>query len=139
MMVRGDKKGRSFSVKLTLLIFHTLFLTLFCGCGFIEDAKELLFPEEEAEASFSMEGEENDATPIIVINSENIKVDFSADITPTPTPTPFVYEEIYDDVNKIYSKEAKDPDEAVLTFIGDISFAEGYSNMSALYAEPDRI
>ena len=139
MMVRGDKKGRSFSVKLTLLIFHTLFLTLFCGCGFIEDAKELLFPEEEAEASFSMEGEENDATPIIVINSENIKVDFSADITPTPTPTPFVYEEIYDDVNKIYSKEAKDSDEAVLTFIGDISFAEGYSNMSALYAEPDRI
>lgn len=41
------------------------------------------------------------------------------------------YEYIYDDVNKIYSKEAKSPDEVVLRFAGDTCFYDDFSLMSA--------
>ncbi len=121
-----------------LCILSVLFLT---GCDLVDDVSDKLFPEKKAEEDSESGPDEGgkESAPIIVINSEDIKVEFTADVTPTPEPDPFVYEEIYDDENKTYSKEAKSLDEAVLTFIGDISFAEGYSNMNALYKESDRI
>lgn len=36
---------------------------------------------------------------------------------------------IYDDVNKIYSKQSSDKDKTVLVFAGDICFYDGYANM----------
>ncbi|HAG69338.1 MAG TPA: capsule biosynthesis protein [Lachnospiraceae bacterium] len=109
------------------------------GCGVIDEAKAFLFPQEEAEtvaeAAFTMEED----APVIVIDSSELNFDITVDREPTPTPTPFVYEEIRDDVNKIYSRETADPEEVTLTFVGDISFAEGYANMGVLYGEPDRI
>ncbi len=134
----NGKKIKAITWILSLCVTSSFFLS---GCEFADAISEKLFPEDKAEekAAFEMEESENEAAPIIVINSEDIKVEFTADVTPTPEPEPFVYEEIYDDENKVYSKEAKSLDEAVLTFIGDISFAEGYSNMNALYKEGDRI
>lgn len=41
------------------------------------------------------------------------------------------YEEIYDDVNKIYSKEALDRNQTVLVFAGDTCFYDGFSLMGA--------
>ena len=38
---------------------------------------------------------------------------------------------IYDDVNKIYSKETANPDEVVMRFVGDVCFFDGFSLMGA--------
>ena len=38
---------------------------------------------------------------------------------------------IYDDVNKIYSKETVNPDEVVMRFVGDVCFFDGFSLMGA--------
>lgn len=43
----------------------------------------------------------------------------------------FVQEYIYDDVNKIYSKEANSQDEVVLRFVGDVCFYDGFALMGA--------
>ncbi|MBQ7564353.1 MAG: CapA family protein [Lachnospiraceae bacterium] len=121
-----------------VIILCALFLSLLAGCGLIDRAKEAVFPKEAQESQASEWDEE---VPIIVINSEDIKVDVSVDSEENTgkgeeeAPEEFVYEEIYDDVNKIYSVETDDLSTAVLTFIGDISFAEGYSNMSELYKQ----
>ena len=50
-----------------------------------------------------------------------------------------VEEEIYDDVNKIYSMHAASPDEMTLGFAGDICFHDAYSNMNALRERPGGI
>ncbi|MBR2275126.1 MAG: CapA family protein [Lachnospiraceae bacterium] len=119
-------------------LFCTLFFGLLClgGCQVIDRAKEAIFPDKEEDFL----PEEDEAMPIIVINSEDINFDVSVDGEAETdgeeeAPAEFVYEEIYDDVNKNYSIETADLTEAVLTFIGDISFAEGYSNMSELYKQ----
>ena len=38
---------------------------------------------------------------------------------------------IYDDVNKIYSKQTANPDEVVMRFVGDVCFFDGFSLMGA--------
>lgn len=132
----GKKTGRLMTKSLYGLILCALLFL--CGCDLADKIKEKIFPRAETEAEETSDSgqyrQNPDAEPVIVINAADIKVDFTADVTPTPTPAPFVYEEIYDDENKTYSKETKSLEEVVLTFIGDISFAEGYANMNALYA-----
>ncbi len=132
----GKKTGRLMTKSLYGLILCYFLAISLCGCGFTDKLKELVFPESESkDTGDAGEYRQNpEAEPVIVINAEDIKVDFTVDVTPTPSPTPFVYEEIYDDENRTYSKETKNLEEVVLTFIGDISFAEGYANMNALYA-----
>ncbi len=49
------------------------------------------------------------------------------------------YEYIYDDVNKVYSKEAASGNQTVLAFAGDICFHEGYANMSTLHSATNGI
>ena len=133
----GKKTGRLMMKSLYGLIMVVLLSFSLCGCGLVDKIKDKIFPGAETEAEEPDPGEYRqnpEAEPVIVINAADIKVDFAADVTPTPSPTPFVYEEIYDDENKTYSKETKSLEEVVLTFIGDISFAEGFANMNALYA-----
>lgn len=69
-----------------------------------------------------------DVPTTIVVNSgsDYISQDIPEEII-EETPE---YEYIYDDVNKIYSKEANSPDKVVLEFAGDTCFYDGFSLMS---------
>lgn len=119
-------------------LFPMLALTcLLAGCELVDDVKAKLFPPEETETETSEEEQED--TPVIVINTDDISFDIKVEEVVTPTPTPFVYEEIHDDENRIYSVPCADLNEVTLCFIGDICFAEGYSVMSELYKHGDGI
>lgn len=70
---------------------------------------------------------------VISISNEagNYKRAFDEEILAPEPVEEEVYEYIYDDVNKIYSKEASNSEEIVLRFVGDICFYDGFSLMSA--------
>lgn len=75
---------------------------------------------------------------VIVINNGEKNYKTIGDLLPDSDDENFseqepieeVYEEIYDDVNKIYSKKAKNPEEITLVFAGDTCFYDGFSLMS---------
>lgn len=99
------------------------------------NTKEALAEIEESNVSDSSDAESvikigDDDENLPVINVKN--VDDAIILKNDPEEVP-AYEEIYDPVNKEYSVECKDPSKVTLSFVGDVSFAEGYSNMSRLH------
>ncbi|MCR5106827.1 MAG: CapA family protein [Lachnospiraceae bacterium] len=121
--------------RLLLIINLILMLLPVCGCG---DKNEngnatafVIGKSDEATAKDTslQEGENISEIPVIIINTEEEEAE------PIPSQEPAEEEEeevIWDFDKRIFSKETKSPDQVVLTFAGDISFAEGYSNMSRL-------
>lgn len=49
------------------------------------------------------------------------------------------YEDIYDPVNKEYSVRTENPDKIVLSFVGDIGFAQGYATINVCRQQPNGI
>ncbi len=126
-----ERKGRRIRAGfwMGLVISCSFFALIFTGCDKSKD--------KEAEGLKDTEQAEEEA-PIIVIRSEDINFDVEIDRQEEPKEEEeqeegFVYEEILDFENRIFSKETEDLDQAVLTFAGDICFAESYSNMNEFY------
>lgn len=86
--------------------------------------------KEDAEATIAIE------TPTIVINDERPDYITSFETTETEDIQEEVvqepeYVEIYDDVNKVYSRECANEEEVVLCFAGDTCFYDDFSLMGA--------
>lgn len=122
------------------LIFLTIICMMFSGCDvaqeYLDTAMSTVGLKDEDDHESIVISKDNDSTvsPVIVLNTDDPAVisvsDDAADAAPeTEAPAE---EDIYDDVNKIYSVHAASPDEMTLAFAGDICFHDGYSNMSAL-------
>lgn len=77
----------------------------------------------------------DEAQMVITINNEDGDYtmafeEVESEEEPEEEPEEVEEEFIYDDVNKIYSKETASPDEVVLRFVGDICFYDDFSLMS---------
>lgn len=83
-----------------------------------------------------MDIDSDDEAPVIVFETDDDPVIFMEEDTEEEVeeiPEEVVEEEmIWDDENKIYSKKAQNNEEVILDFIGDVSFSDGYANMSVL-------
>lgn len=132
MLFNNDiKNTKGLIAGITIAI--TLLLT---GCSIID--LPLL---NSGEKGNEQQIEDNSEGPTIVINnggkdygkaSEYFENDTNGDADTEEAENALEYpeyEEIYDDINKIYSKEAKSRDEAVLTFAGDTCFYDDFSLM----------
>jgi len=114
-----NKLINSYSVKF-ILIVSALLLS---GCN----DKDLKSSDKKIET----------VPPVITVNTENdYKTTIEIDDTKVIENSEDTVEEeeteyIYDDVNKIYSKEAANPDEVVLRFAGDTCFYDDFSLMGA--------
>ena len=91
---------------------------------------------EEKSGSITI-SKDNDSTvaPVIVVNDDTSAVITVSDNTGEAGEqevAEVVEEDVWDDVNKVYSMHAASPDQMTLAFTGDICFHDGYSNMSAL-------
>ncbi len=63
--------------------------------------------------------------PVITINDDSEAV-----IANVEEEEEFVYEEIYDPVEKRYSVECADPEKVTMAFVGDVGFAQGYATIN---------
>ncbi len=119
-----------------------IFLTGICLSG-CEQAQEMFDTametvgvggEDDHDAIVITKDNDSNVAPVIVLNTDDPSVISLSANEPEEVPEAetVVEEDIYDDVNKIYSVHAASPDEMTLAFTGDICFHDGYSNMSAL-------
>ncbi|HCM92221.1 MAG TPA: capsule biosynthesis protein [Lachnospiraceae bacterium] len=110
---------------------------------YIDTAKEIVgLPGDEEAGSVTIEKDNDSAVaPVIVLNTDDPAVLSVSDNAPSDPEEvqETAEEEIYDDVNKIYSMHAASPDEMTLGFAGDICFHDAYSNMNALRERPGGI
>lgn len=130
--------------KLLRLFITYILLLCFTGCGVLK------MPLNDAESeSFKTGNDSNNLTN----NANDIDVELNGQNTTITIEQPVIKvttengnyktqkqlseemeaekeeEIIYDDINKIYSKEASDKDKTVLVFAGDVCFYDGYANM----------
>ena len=122
-----------------VLAFAIAVSMIFTGCEIVEEYVDTAVSafgigDEEDHGSIVIEKDNDSAvSPVIVLNTDDSPVISVSDNASEPVEAEVpVEEEIYDDVNKIYSMHAASPDEMTLGFAGDICFHDGYSNMSAL-------
>lgn len=111
-----------------LICFLSLAMT---GCALADRVSGLLGKESDAEEVVTREDSE-EALPVIFYDPPTIEV---VSEEPEEVIEEEPEEDIYDDVAKIYSKHAASKEQLTLTFAGDVSFAEGYANMSTLYSQ----
>ena len=104
------------SSKKLIFMLTTVLLVSLCGCA--KTPKEV---EEEPVSAPKIISIQNDAGDYAKPQEEVVE----EIIEEEP-----VEEFIYDDENKTYSKEAANPDEVVLRFVGDICFYDDFSLMS---------
>ncbi|MCR5233541.1 MAG: CapA family protein [Lachnospiraceae bacterium] len=141
------KEGTYKNRKLNHLMITGAMAAVLCltGCdrasGFIDTAmNDLGLSGKEESSSITIEKTDGSEQPVIVVNTDDGQgftpvievVDEAGEDAAWDGELPAVEEDIYDDVNKIYSMHAASPDEMSLVFVGDICFHDGYSNMSAL-------
>ena len=104
----------------------------FCGCSLesaVDETTGLIFNKED-NTVINIEKKVEDELPVIVMQTDDtppVAVEEPVEEVPEEE-----YEYIWDNDNKIYSKEAASRDEITMCFTGDISLAEGYANMSTL-------
>lgn len=108
--------------RVRILILFLIFSSILSGCVGKSD-------KSEKEDTLIIEA------PTIVVNNDSPDYIVSAK-EQEAEPTEEVieeaeYQEIYDDVNKEYSREATSREEAVLLFAGDTCFYDGFSLMGA--------
>ena len=125
--------------KLSIVLAMAVCLTL-TGCEavgeYIDEAMSIAgFKDEDEHDPIVIEKDNDSAvSPVIVLNTDDpavISVSDNVALEQVEAEVP-VEEEIYDDVNKIYSVHAASADEMTLGFAGDICFHDAYSNMNAL-------
>lgn len=109
------------------ILLSTLVLLLMCGCMASEKPNksgETISIEPSVITINSEQGDYKLATTEDDIDEadEQIEDDETEDL---------VEEFIYDDLNKIYTKETKNPDEVVMRFVGDICFYDDFSLMGS--------
>ena len=127
------------NVYIVLVLIALLGLT---GCSY-DDVLELFdFSGSKGESTITIEKDSGNADcadmPIIVMHTDD---DMKISIEPVieeETALPW-QEEVWDDVNKIYSKSAASPTEITLGFAGDICFYDEYANMSTLRSQANGI
>ncbi len=137
MKIRSNIRGICTCIS---LIFLTILCFVFTGCDaareYLDTAMSAVGLEDEDDHGSIVIEKDNDSlvSPVIVINTDEPAVISISENTPQEVSEPeqVVEEDIYDDVNKIYSVHASSPDEMTLGFAGDICFHDAYSNMSAL-------
>ena len=106
-----------------LCVFMAMNLT---ACSFLPDG---LLEKKEDSNTIAVE------PPVITINNDQgnykrAEIEEPEETDETDEVQAVEQEYIYDDVNKIYSKETKSPDEVVLRFVGDVCFYDDFSLMS---------
>lgn len=106
-----------------LCVFMAMNLT---ACSFLPDG---LLEKKEDSNTIAVE------PPVITINNDQgnykrAEIEEPEETDETDEAQAVEQEYIYDDVNKIYSKETKSPDEVVLRFVGDVCFYDDFSLMS---------
>ncbi len=124
--------------KLSIVIIVAVSMT-FTGCEMMEEFVDTAMSsaglgDDENDTIVITKDNDSTVAPVIVLNTDDpsvisVSVDLAEEM---PEAEPPVEEDIYDDVNKIYSMHAASPDEITLAFAGDICFHDSYSNMSAL-------
>lgn len=123
---------RKMKKKIAYIIIGMALSNILNGCAMLDD-----FPLLNGNKDVSADAETVEVAPeVIVVNnggknyqmSGELEEQSEGDIDEAPLPE---YEEIYDDVNKIYSKECQNPEEVVLTFAGDTCFYDDFSLMSS--------
>ena len=127
-------------IRMTLAVCLCAISLVLSGCEaaqeYIDTAMSAVgLSDDDRNDSIVIEKDNDSAvSPVIVLNTDDpavISVSDNAPSEPVEAEAP-VEEDIYDDVNKIYSIHAASVDEMTLGFAGDICFHDGYSNMSAL-------
>lgn len=128
---------RGICISISLVLVTSIYLT---GCEaaqeYIDTAMSAVgLSDGDKHDSIVIEKDNDSAvSPVIVLNTDDPAVISVSDDSAAESPEAEApaEEDIYDDVNKIYSIHASSPDEITLGFAGDICFHDGYSNMSAL-------
>lgn len=146
-------KDKTYKNIRSYLMITVALAAVFClaGCdsltGYADTAMDALgLSGKEASGAITIEKTDDGGQPVIVINTDDgqgftpvIEMADEEEDTLQDSELPAAQEDIYDDVNKIYSIHAASPDEMSLVFVGDICFHDGYSNMSALRDRPGGI
>ena len=130
----GKKRNAKFGVRLLLICVEVFLLVVVVGVSLV-----LIQADEQKQVAKRLKQAGATAELLVGTNVSDKASNHNEQEVDNSKYGRLLADTKFCEANKIYAKETISAEEVVLTFAGDVSFAEGYANMGALEQRSNRI